>query len=40
MGHANIALVGRQAADLLASHGLTGLNSQVAFRTLMAQPGK
>jgi hypothetical protein len=40
MGHANMALAGRQAADLLASHGLTGLNSQVPFRTPMAQPRK
>ncbi|MCY1454334.1 hypothetical protein D9M71_713940 [compost metagenome] len=38
MGHANIGFWGRQSAVLLASNGLTGLNSQVVFRTPMAQP--
>jgi hypothetical protein len=33
-----MAFSGRQAAVLLALHGLTGLNSPVAFRTPMAQP--
>ncbi|PNB74553.1 hypothetical protein C1X64_09275 [Pseudomonas sp. GW456-E7] len=40
MGHANMGFWGRQSAVLLASNGLTGLNSQVVFRTPMAQPGK
>jgi hypothetical protein len=38
MGHANIGFWGRQSAVLLAAYGLTGLNSQVVFRTPMAQP--
>jgi hypothetical protein len=37
MGHANIGLPGCQSAVLLVLNGLTGLNSRLMFRTLMAQ---